>query len=132
MRKKIRQQLPMVEPAIDHEHSKELAQIRKVLAEHPEIGDMVYADLVRGLEDPEAGREGMMTAEQMAKTRESKLTSISRPCFLRDKRVYTVKKNSAHSTYAFNITRLHGLSRLLLAAEIRHRVLARSTEWRRG
>jgi IS5 family transposase len=67
MRSRIRKQLRLVEPAIDHEHSKELAQIRKVLAERPEIGNMVYADLVRSLDDPESGREGMMTAEQVFK-----------------------------------------------------------------
>ena len=67
MRNRIRKQLRLVEPSIDHEHSKELVQIRKVLADHPEIGDLVYADLVRNLDDPEAGREGMMTAEQVHK-----------------------------------------------------------------
>jgi len=46
MRSSIRKQLRLVEPSIDHEHAKELTQIRKVLADHPEIGDMVYADLV--------------------------------------------------------------------------------------
>ena len=67
MRNRIRKQLRLVEPSIDHEHAKELVQIRKVLADHPEIGDMVYTDLVRDLDDPEAGREGMMTAEQVFK-----------------------------------------------------------------
>jgi len=67
MRNRIRKQLRLVEPSINHEHAKELFQIRKILTEHPEIGDMVYADLVRDLDDPEAGREGMMTAEQVFK-----------------------------------------------------------------
>jgi len=31
----------------------------------PEIAELVRADLVRGLNDPEAGREGMMSAEQV-------------------------------------------------------------------
>lgn len=65
MRNTIRKQLRLVEPSIDHEHANELIQIRRILAEHPEIGDMVYADLIRGLDDPEAGRDGMMTAEQV-------------------------------------------------------------------
>lgn len=67
MRNRIRKQLHLVEPSIEHEHAKELSRIREVLAAHPEIGDMVYADLVRNLDDPEAGREGMMTAEQVFK-----------------------------------------------------------------
>ena len=67
MRNRIRKQLRLVEPSIDHEHAKELIQIRKVIADHPEIGDLVYADLVRNLDDPEAGREGMMTADQVFK-----------------------------------------------------------------
>ena len=67
MRNRIRKQLHLVEPSIEHEHAKELSQIQKVLAAHPEIGDMVYADLVRNLDDPQAGREGMMTAEQVFK-----------------------------------------------------------------
>jgi IS5 family transposase len=67
MRNTIRKQLKLVEPSINHEHAKELTQIRKVLDAHPEIGEMVYADLIRNLDDPEAGREGMMTAEQVFK-----------------------------------------------------------------
>lgn len=67
MRNKIRKQLQLVEPSIDHEHTKELTQIREVLIAHPEIGEMVYADLIRNLDQPEAGREGMMTAEQVFK-----------------------------------------------------------------
>jgi len=65
MRESIRKQLQIVEPSIDHEHAKELAEIRRVLDEHPEISELVYTDLVRGLDDPQAGREGMMTAEQV-------------------------------------------------------------------
>jgi IS5 family transposase len=67
MRNRIRKQLRLVEPSIDHEHAKELHQIRALISEHPEILDLVHGDLVRGLDDPEAGREGMMTAEQVFK-----------------------------------------------------------------
>ena len=67
MRDRIRKQLRLVEPSIDHEHSNELCQIQKLVNRHPEIGDMVYADLVRDLDDPESGRDGMMTAEQVFK-----------------------------------------------------------------
>lgn len=67
MRKTIQQQLPLVEPAIKHEHARELHQITQLLAGHPEIFDLVHADLVRGLRDPKAGREGMMSGEQVLK-----------------------------------------------------------------
>jgi transposase, IS5 family len=67
MRNRIRKQLRLVEPSIDHEHTNELIQIQKRVTRHPEIGERVYADLVRDLDDPEAGRDGMMTAEQVFK-----------------------------------------------------------------
>lgn len=67
MRKRILKQLRIVEPSIDHEHAKELHGIRDIIYQHPEISDMVYADLVRDLDDPGAGRQGMMSAEQVLK-----------------------------------------------------------------
>lgn len=67
MRKKIRQQLPLVEPSIKHPHARELQVINELLAAAPEIIDLVYADLVRELDDPRAGREGMLTADQAFK-----------------------------------------------------------------
>lgn len=67
MRNRIRKQTRLVEPSIDHEHAKELKQIREIISECPEILDLVYADLIRGLDDPEAGRDGDMTAEQVFK-----------------------------------------------------------------
>ena len=39
----------------------------ELIGARPEIIDLVYGDLVRGLVDPGAGREGMMTAEQVFK-----------------------------------------------------------------
>lgn len=67
MRNKIRKQLRLVEPSIDHEHAKELHAIRALILEHPDVVDLIYEDLIRGLHDPGAGRDGMMTAEQVFK-----------------------------------------------------------------
>lgn len=67
MRNSIRKQLSLVEPSIDHEHARELLQTHRILSGHPEIFDLVYDDLIRGLKDPEAGRDGMMSAEQVFK-----------------------------------------------------------------
>ncbi len=67
MRNRIRKQTRLVEQSIDHEHAKELTQILALISAHPEIGDLVYEDLIRGLDDPGAGRDGMMTAEQVFK-----------------------------------------------------------------
>jgi IS5 family transposase len=65
MRNKKREQLAIVEPSIPHQHSAELEQMSQLLDQCTEILDLVYADLVRGLIDPEAGRKGMMTGEQV-------------------------------------------------------------------
>jgi IS5 family transposase len=65
MRAKIRQQLAIVEPSITHQHSDELEQMGLLLDKCPEVLDLVYADLIVGLIDPETGRNGMMTAEQV-------------------------------------------------------------------
>ncbi len=67
MRNRIRKQLRIVEPSIEHEHAKELHQIRALIYEYPKILHLVHADLIRGLDDPEAGRKGMMTGEQVFK-----------------------------------------------------------------
>jgi len=67
MREKIRQQLPIVEPAVAHPHASELDMMAMLIAERPEIIDLVYEDLIRGLDDPDKGRHGMMTAEQVFK-----------------------------------------------------------------
>ncbi len=65
MRDTIHKQLSIVEPSIEHEHSRELIEIGRLLDETPEIYGLVYKDLVRGLRDPETGRKGKMTAEQV-------------------------------------------------------------------
>ena len=67
MRKIIHKQLRIVEPSIDHEHAKELHQIRALISEYPGILELVHEDLIRGLDEPETGRKGMMTAEQVFK-----------------------------------------------------------------
>lgn len=67
MRKKIREQLPIVQPAVNHPHASELQMMNVLIAARPEVIDLVYADLIRDLDDPEKGREGMMTAEQVFK-----------------------------------------------------------------
>lgn len=64
MRNKNSKQLKIVEPGIDHEHAKELLEIRRLIDENPPILDLIHADLIRNLIDPEAGREGM-TAKQV-------------------------------------------------------------------
>lgn len=67
MRNRIRKQTRLVEPSIEHEHANELKQIREIVSGCPEIADLVYEDLIRGLDDPDAGRDGGMTAEQVFK-----------------------------------------------------------------
>lgn len=64
MRKKLHQQLPIVHPFVDHEHAAELQVISDILDSDPGIIDLIYADLVRGLQQTDTGRQGM-TAEQV-------------------------------------------------------------------
>lgn len=65
MRQKIRQQLSFVESYIDHPHAYELATMSGLIDACPIVATLVHEDLVRGLDDPEAGREGLLTAEQV-------------------------------------------------------------------
>jgi transposase, IS5 family len=67
MRQTIRQQLSFVEPIINHEHARELKMISHILNNCPGIAELVYADLIRELADPKAGRDGMMSGEQVYK-----------------------------------------------------------------
>lgn len=67
MRNKIRKQLRIVEPSIEHEHAKELAQISEIIADNRQIVSLVHSDLIRRLLDPGAGRKGLMTGEQVFK-----------------------------------------------------------------
>lgn len=59
MRQKIQKQPRLVEQKIDHAHSDELVKISELLDGQPELAELVHADLVRGLRDPDAGREGL-------------------------------------------------------------------------
>ena len=65
MRQKIRQQLSFVEPYIDHPHADELAMMSALIDICPIIATLIHADLIRDLDDPETGREGLLTAEQV-------------------------------------------------------------------
>lgn len=65
MRHRIRQQLSFVEPAVSHPLAVELQTMGALLDERFEIAELVHADLVVGLADPDAGRKGMMTADQV-------------------------------------------------------------------
>ena len=65
MRNRIHKQLRIVEPSINHEHAFELREIRRVISENIEVLDLVHGDLIYGLKDPDSGRDGMMSAEQV-------------------------------------------------------------------
>jgi IS5 family transposase len=64
MRKKVHEQRRLVVQGIEHEHAKELETISELLDKHPEVYDLVHADLVAGGIDPDKGRQGM-SAEQV-------------------------------------------------------------------
>jgi IS5 family transposase len=64
MRKIVHKQLVIVQPHFEHEHALELQTISDLLEEVPQTTELVHKDLIRGLLDPEAGRNGM-TAEQV-------------------------------------------------------------------
>lgn len=68
MRQEIRRQLPINLPPVNHVHALELATIKRIVDSHPEIAALILADLVRGLSDPQSGRDGMMSAEQVFKS----------------------------------------------------------------
>ena len=65
MRMTVRKQLTLVEPSVEHEHARELHEIRRLVGEQPKIADLVHSDLIRGLNDSQTGRAGMMSAEQV-------------------------------------------------------------------
>jgi IS5 family transposase len=64
MRKTVHEQRRLVPCLVNHEHARELEEIKRLLDAHPEAYEMVHADLVAGGIDPDCGREGM-TAEQV-------------------------------------------------------------------
>jgi len=67
MRKTIHKQSSLVEPKIDHEHAKAFSQIQKIIEATPEIAAYIQQDLVAGLKNPETGRHGKLSAEQVFK-----------------------------------------------------------------
>jgi len=64
MRKRIRAQLPIVYPEIEHQHAEELRAISNILDKNPECAELVFNDLLEGGITPDKGREGM-TGEQV-------------------------------------------------------------------
>jgi len=64
MRQSLRQQLPVVQYHLDHEHAKELQTMSDLLDRAPEVVDLVHADLVAGLRNPAVGRQAL-SAEQV-------------------------------------------------------------------
>jgi IS5 family transposase len=66
MRISVQSQIPLVHAGIDHIHATELQVISDLLDDHPEIVEMVMADIVPEGVDPEKGRKGM-TAEQVVR-----------------------------------------------------------------
>ncbi len=67
MRQKLQQQLalpPDHSPSDEHQHVRELAVISEILDAHPQVLDLVLADLPKGRKNPWTGRPGL-TAEQV-------------------------------------------------------------------
>ena len=67
MRKTIHNQLSFVEPKIENEHAEEFSQIQKIIEANPEIAACIHQDLIAGLKNPETGREGALSGEQVFK-----------------------------------------------------------------
>ena len=65
MRITIQPQLTLVEPLINHSHAEELLQMGEIIDESPRIAELIHGDLIYGLDNPETGRKGMMTADQV-------------------------------------------------------------------
>lgn len=64
MRDIIQDQMPIVPIPIDHEYARELEMMNLILIENPKMARLVYNDLMRGVKNPNKGRNGM-TAEQV-------------------------------------------------------------------
>lgn len=67
MRQKLQQQLslpPEHTGPVEHQHVRELAVISEILDAHPQVLDLVLADLPKGRKNPRTGRPGL-TAEQV-------------------------------------------------------------------
>ena len=65
MRDTIHKQIPVVYTFIEHEHAEEYQKISKILDSFgTELVDFVYGDLIRDVDNPDKGREGM-SADQV-------------------------------------------------------------------
>lgn len=64
MRRRIHQQLRLVPQRINHQHSRELQAIDNVLTGTPQVTELVYADLTRGVRSVDRGRRGL-SADQV-------------------------------------------------------------------
>jgi len=68
MRNRINKQLPIVYNYVEHEHAEELRQISEILDSFgTELVDLIHADLIRDVKNPDKGREGM-SADQVLRT----------------------------------------------------------------
>ena len=56
MRRTIREQPALMPGWADDKHARELAEISRLLAEHPELTGLVYLDLVQGGRNVSTGR----------------------------------------------------------------------------
>jgi len=63
MRKRMHEQLPLMQPFISHDHGRELAEMDAILDNLRDVLSAVQRDLA-GRTSPRRGREGM-TAEQV-------------------------------------------------------------------
>jgi len=60
MRNRINKQIPIVHDFINHEHADELQQTSEILDSFgTELVDLIHADLIRDVDNPDKGREGM-------------------------------------------------------------------------
>jgi len=65
MREKLQKQMPLMNPATDHDQAKELEAIDAILKKHPTICDLVYQDLrAKRCVKTSSGARGM-SAEQV-------------------------------------------------------------------
>jgi transposase, IS5 family len=68
MRDTILKQLPLVYASIDHDHARELREVSEILDSFgTKLIELVYADLVQQVRNPDKGRKGM-SADQVLRT----------------------------------------------------------------
>jgi len=67
MRNIIHHQTSLVETNIKHIHAKELESISKLFELTPDVINLVHNDLISGIDNPNFGRESVMSAEQTLK-----------------------------------------------------------------